>query len=178
MSEADQSGQIVSSESQDGVESGTPIPSDSEQTGFLQIPPIPELRYIESQNVHIYDPEVTVRNKAEEAEGTPAEERTPEQVQLIKDLRYIDMYCFDGDFKDVFTPEELHGLVEKFKVLEAKNRPDFNGIESRIVDFLVAEIADARRTGRTDSEFDSIVGIVDRAQKDEENRKGMNWKTL
>lgn len=165
-------------ERQDGVGSGKPVPLTGDEGCFL--PPIPELIHIESQNIHTYNPEVTARSKKEEAENTPAEERTPEQVQLLEDVKYMDRYCFDGDFSRVFTPEELHGLAEKFRLLEKKHRPDFNGVESRIVDFLADEISEVKKRGEEnkDSDMVTMIGIVRRAERDAENRRGMNFDTL
>ncbi len=150
----------------------------SEEASFLQIPRVPELAWTESSNEHRYDRSITVGAKESEASSTPESERTPEQKQLLEDIRLFNAYSSSERYKSVFTPEELHGLVEKFKILQQKNRPDFSGLEDRIIDFLHKEIEQARREGRLDSKLDSISGIVKRADQDKANRKGMNWETL
>ncbi len=167
------------------VTSEVASPTDSTENGsheegasFLQLPPIPELGYIESHNEHKYDQSITVKTRMEEAESIAPEDLTSEQKQLFDDVKVIEKYTLSGDFKEVFTPEELHGLVEKFKLLESKNRPDFDGIEGRIIDFLSEEIREAVFRGRDDSELDSIKGVVKRAEREREERKGMNWDTL
>lgn len=157
----------------EAIDNGVP----SEEATFLQIPQVPELAYIESSNEHRYDQSITVGAKESAASSTQEDERTPQQKQLLEDIRFFDTYSTGDEYKHVFTPEELHGLVEKFKILSKKDRPDFAGLEDRIIDFLHVEIEQARWQGRS-SDVSSIAGIVSRADQDKKNRKGMEFDTL
>jgi hypothetical protein len=132
-----------------------------------------KLHYIESQNVHLYDESCTVTVHLDKALETPPEDRTPEQIQLLVDLIKLREFAPHSTlYQYCYTPEELHGLVEALSKFSKKHRPDFNGLEEKIIDILVSALS----KGEVDRE--DIPGLAQRADEDKPNRRGMQWGSL
>jgi len=138
---------------------------------------LPQLGHIESTNFHLYDDSQLVYTRAKVAEQTPEEKRTPEKKQLLEDIETMRSFApYTHSYQDVYTPDELHSLVSELRILGLKNRPDFNGIEDRILDIVTSGL----RKGELDNSIKKgkIQGIVKRAERNTDGRGGMQWDTL
>lgn len=145
------------------------LPSPEEIPSLL-----PQLEHIDSAHLHIYDDSKSVYTKAKVAEKTPEDKRTPEQKQLLGDVETMRSFArYSSSYKDVYTPEELRGLVGRLELLSKKNRPDFDGVEGRIIDVVLDGLR--REVGGIPK---NVREIARRAEKNMEGRKGMLWDTL
>ena len=134
---------------------------------------LPELAWITSANEHRYDESNTVYTKSSLAKKTPEGKRTYEQQSLLDDMDTIQAFApYSSSYEDVYTPKELHGLTTELRSLSSKNRPDFNGVEGKVLDVVIG----AMRT--TDLVPSSVREIAKRAEKSQDTRKGMQWDTL
>lgn len=149
-----------------------------EQTTLIGLPSIPELNWIESYNVHKYNPDVTVAAKKEIAQLTPDDQRTPEQKQMLEDIEVLQSFGVSSRYQNVYTPEEIHNLAVNLQQLKQKNRPDFNGVEDRLVDFLHGEIDRFRDDPIQEEYVKSLRGIIRRADRNNPTRRGMTWDKL
>lgn len=122
---------------------------------------------------HLRNSDCTVRARAAEAEAIEPSQRTSEQQQLLADITTLGRFSDSTSYQDVYTPEELHKLVVDLEHLSAKNRPDFDGIEGKLLD-LIAESARREASERTDR----LQGVLEREAQDSPYRKGMQWNTL
>lgn len=124
----------------------------------------------DSLHGHKYDKSNTVWTQVCIAEDLPRSELTYKQIELLDDVKRLEAYApHTSGYMDIFTPAELHALVGKLDVFSQKNRPDFNLIESKIIDVVIRN---------RDSIDNDIVGIARRAEQNADGRRGMQWSTL
>lgn len=146
------------------------LPSPDEIPSLL-----PQLERIESAHSHLYSDSKSVYVKAKSAEQTPSEERTVEQKQVLEDVETMRTFApYSSSYEDVYTSDELHSLTSELALLSQKNRPDFNGVESRILDVMISEL----RRGEAEVVPQKLLGIVKRAENNTQGRRGMQWDTL
>ncbi|MEM4736849.1 MAG: hypothetical protein QXD41_03175 [Nitrososphaeria archaeon] len=129
---------------------------------------------ITSIHEHKYNPDTTVRIQAQKANAIPPDKRTPEQKQLLEDISILSQFTNSESYQDVFNPDELHNLVEKLQLLSGKNRPEFNGVE----DMIIGILEEKARVTQKGIISDSLAGIIERADRNAPNRRGMQWDTL
>jgi len=125
----------------------------------------------ESAHQHKYSDDDSVFRISCDAEDTPEGERTEAQKELLNDLEILGEFAPSNyDMQYVYTPAELHQLIEKFQLLRQKNRPDFNDVEGELVDFVLRH--------KTIMDKRTVNGIVKREREDSKERRGMQWSTL
>lgn len=128
------------------------------------------LRGPDSMHGHRYDKTNTVWAKFSEAEDTPQAERTEEQAELIADVAQLEEYAgYTTPYMDVFTPEELHELVEKLERLRGRDRSDFDDIEEEINNVILKN-----RSSMTSD----IVGLANKGKEGVDGRKARQFKTI
>ncbi|OYX39713.1 hypothetical protein B7Z00_00345 [Candidatus Saccharibacteria bacterium 32-50-10] len=144
------------------------LPSPDEIPSLL-----PELDRIASAHEHRYSDANTVYTKAKVAEQTPENKRTKEQQDLVDDKATMKKFApYSSVYEYVYTPSELNGLTTQLRSLGEKSRPDFNGVEARVLDVVLSAIRS------TDLVPANVRDIAKRAEKNAESRKGMQWDTL
>jgi hypothetical protein len=157
----------------------TPLSSqpkeDKESLDNSEIPSIlNKLNHIESVHQHKYNLEDTISGRLAALKEHPDKnDLTEEELQIISDYTELSKYTGDVNYLSVYTPQELHDLVEKFKLISQKNRPDFNEVEDKII----AVVDDKLRKDRLERDT-SLNGVIARANKNAANRRGMQWATL
>jgi hypothetical protein len=113
-------------------------------------------------------PDYNVADELEFINETPDGPHTPNQIQLLDDLKRLAQYSDTPVYELRFMkPGELHGLVQKLDLLSAKNRPDFDTVEAQLLDFF-----------RNKSYSAGVSGQIDRADNDAPNRRGMTWDKM
>lgn len=132
-----------------------------------------QLHFIDSPQIHKYNPDATVGAKLKQVLAYPPSQRTLEQEQLLSDVQSLKRFTNSENFMDVYTPEELRGLVETLSKLSKKHRPDFDELERKIID----TIDDQRRKDHQERDG-TLKGLIERADQDAPGRRGMNWDTL
>lgn len=150
---------------------------------------MPLLKRHSPRNTHVYDPQNTIREKLK---AIPNNEmfRTEEQKQLLADLRIIDKYLpysmrstygYSSDipaptpasgYQMVYTPQELHLLIAELEKFSRKHRPDFNGIENRILSVIETD----KFVGGSWSR--KVKGILEREEQNNSTRRGIAWDTM
>lgn len=153
------------------------LPTEGAQVEILSGNAIPsllsQLDHITSTHEHKYNLDNTVGRRAEEAQAVDPEQRTPEQQQLLEDIATLSQFTTSEAYRDVYSPAELRELIAKLQLFSQKNRPDFNEVEDKILGLL----EDKARVEHEDRS-DRLVGVVKRADRGTQNRKGMQWDTL
>lgn len=146
---------------------------DNAPRQYIQ-PLLPQLEHITSSNQHRYDDSQTVYTKARLARQVPEAKRTTEQIGVLEDMTTLRRFApYNGAYEDVYTPGELHSLTFELTTLSQRNRPDFAGIEGKVLDVVLGAV----QTGSAEVP-QNVRAIAQRAEKDADNRKGMQWKTL
>jgi len=107
-----------------------------EQPQAFQLPAFPELRHIESANMHKYDKSITISSHLERIQATEEDERTPEDIQLIEDIEFLSILSNFNGYKNVYRPQEIRILVERIRKVASKNIDDLREVESKIKDHL------------------------------------------
>lgn len=127
------------------------------------------LDFITSIHWHKYHPEKTISEMVPAIKAVDRDQRTTEQQQVLLDCASLGSFTKSVAYVDVYSPEELHSLATNLRRFRQKNRPDFDGVEGDILDIL------ASRRGQLPA---NIEGAIKRAERNEDNRAGMQWANL
>lgn len=138
---------------------------------------IDQLERAESRHIHAYDEIQTAWSTLYDATAKEAGERSGEEDLLIKAV-YVLRNRFlekpnDLRFLKVYEAVDIIELATRLHQFSRKNRPDFDGLEGRILDKAASRIPWVRSKAEADT-----IAATERMNKDAEGRTGMTWHNL
>ncbi len=112
-----------------------------------------------------------------DAESKKTDEQSEEELTLQRSVFILRRrFLVDADsltFLNVYTPSEIVDLTKQLRSFLIKNRPDFEGLEQRILDKASQRLPLLGRETPKD-----VKGAISRMETDRQGRTGMNWHTL
>jgi hypothetical protein len=130
-----------------------------------------------SEHVHIDGGIETAQEAVLQAVSKPAEERSERENILLKAIHVLQTRFLARpgkmNFLKVYEADDIISLAEKLHAFSKKNRPDFEGLEGRILDMAAIQRPLLGREVPS-----SVKDATQRMEKDAPNRTGMQWSSL
>jgi hypothetical protein len=129
---------------------------------------------ITSIHEHKYDASITVAYQVAEINKIALSGTlTKEQVQLLADVETMKKYTRNDQYQNIYTPNELHGLLVALTDFSLKIRPDFGEVEGKVIDMV-----DSIKNNYKEEFSNRVRGVSDRARREKNSRRGMTWNTF
>lgn len=139
LSQERQAEEAVSIEDKPGIEAKVDFPKN--------IKILPGLGdFTTGDQIRRVGPSETVNSKLKDIKDIDESQLTPEQKQLLEDVEFINQLTSRSAYQDVYSPQELRGLVERVKgMIGEPSTPQFSIEFQRMTLGIVKESEDLRR---------------------------------